>query len=310
MTVGLRTRRLLRGLVKPRFDPARVEGVRRRFDEEQGFRAYADHCRAACSRVSRAATAPIRDRGFEYLEVLSPAGAADLLAGVTATGSPTRVKKDRAGLEGFRIDDPEQVEELLSLALPPAVDEQILAFFESEYLVHWFTLTCTEPAPRQSSVSFRWHCDRGPESHLKLLLYLNPTEDHGGNTALLDRAQTERVARAGYLFGPTRKRTDDLGWLSRRVGGELRERHRPLRAGEGLLFQPARVLHRGVAPDRGARFVLTLCLLPSPVPWREALRRGVRADLARDEKWPPHASEILRALGRAPEGRGAAPDPR
>ena len=68
-------------------------------------------------------------------------------------------------------------------------------------------------------------------------------------------------------------------------------------AGQGVLFQPATVLHRGVSPSRGPRYVLTLCLLPSPVPWQEALRRGAIVDLADDEKWPAHANELLSALG-------------
>ena len=78
---------------------------------------------------------------------------------------------------------------------------------------------------------------------------------------------------------------------------EERGFRRALRAGEGLLIQPASVLHRGISPKRGPRFVLALCLLPSPIHWREALRRGAMPDLARDETWPRHASELLRSMG-------------
>lgn len=286
-----------RRIFKPRFDPARAEQVYREFDEQRGFRAYHERCRAAFGRGAKAPTAPINETGFEYLEVMSQARAEELLRKVSASAPLTDVKKDRKGLQGFGLEEPSLVEEILSAALPEPVDDRAVRFFGSEYLVHWFIVTTTPSTLEQKSVSFRWHCDKGPRSHLKLLVYLNPTDEHGGTTALIDLAETARVARSGYLFGPASKRTDDLGSLSRPAGGELRECRRALRAGEGLLFQPASVLHRGIGPQRGPRIVLTLCLLPSPVHWREAHRRGAMSSLSLDDKWPRHASEILRGLG-------------
>jgi hypothetical protein len=102
------------------------------------------------------------------------------------------------------------------------------------------------------------------------------------------------------------KRTGDLAVLERIAGRPLHPIRRERRAGEAVLFQPSRVLHRGISPTRGARFVLTLCLLPSPVPWQEALRRNAITDLAADEKWHDHAGEILEKLG-VPPGIGGRP---
>jgi hypothetical protein len=286
-----------RRILEPRFDPARAERVYRDFDEERGFRAYHELCRAEFSRDAKTLTTPVNETGFEYLEVMDQVRAADLLKKITATVPLTYVKKDTKNLQGFRPTEPGLVEEILSAALPEPVDDRVIRFFGSEYMVHWFTLTQAPPAPEQKSVSFRWHCDKGPRCHLKLLVYLNPTDEHGGTTALIDLAETTRVARAGYLFGRASKRTKDLAFLSRLAGSDLRECRRALRAGEGLLFQPASVLHRGISPQRGPRFVLALCLLPSPIHWTEALRRGAMYDLARDEKWPRHASELLRRMG-------------
>jgi hypothetical protein len=285
-------------MFRPGLDRGRVERVHREFDDHRGFRRYHERCRAAFARDAKAPSAPINEAGFEYLPVMSQAGAEDLLERATATVPLTYVKKDTRNLEGFRLEDPRLVEELLVRALPDVVDDRVVGFFGSEYLVHWFTLTRTAPAPEQPSVSFRWHCDKGPRAHLKLLVYLNATDEHGGTTSLIDLAETARVARAGYVFGPTRRRTGDLALLSTLAGIELHECRRPLRAGEGLLFQPASVLHRGISPQRGPRVVLTLCLLPSPIHWREALHRGATSDLAQDDKWPRHASELLRDMGR------------
>jgi hypothetical protein len=293
----LRGGRLLRRIFTPGLDRGRAERIHREFDEHRGFRAYHEKCRAAFARDPKAPSTPISEAGFEYLDVMSRARADDLLGRAAATVPLAYVKKDTRNLEGFRLEEPRLVEEILSAALPEVVDDRVVRFFGSEYLVHWFTLTRTAPAPEQRSVSFRWHCDKGPRGHLKLLVYLNATDEHGGTTSLIDLTETARVARAGYLFGPTGRRTRDLASLSRLAGSELHECRRPLRAGEGLLFQPASVLHRGVSPQRGPRAVLTLCLLPSPLPWREAFRRGVMSDLAEDDKWPAHASELLRDMG-------------
>lgn len=278
-------------------DPSRAARVYGEYDEKRGYRAYHELCRRVAPRSVPKRGSEVSSAGAETFSVMEPATAARLLASVADGAEIAALKKDSMHLEGFRIADPARVEEILSAALSPVADRRIAAFFESEYLVHWFTLTRTPAAERQDSVSFRWHCDRGPRSHLKLLVYLNATREHGGNTELLDLEQTARVADRGYLFGPSEKRIEDLERLSRKVGRELRPRLRELEAGEGLLFQPSRVLHRGVSPTRGPRFVLTLCLLPSPVPWQEALRRGTCSDLAADEKWHAHAAELAVRLG-------------
>ena len=67
-------------------------------------------------------------------------------------------------------------------------------------------------------------------------------------------------------------------------------------AGDGVIFQPATVLHRGISPRLGARYVITLCLLPSPVHWETALERGAMSDLATDTKWHRNAAEILNVI--------------
>src|SRR5690606_18506976 len=95
------------------------------------------------------------------------------------------------------------------------VDAAIAGYFGSEYLVHWIAMSLTRAAKEQESVSFRWHCDKGPSAHLKLIVYLNPTIVHGGNTEFMDRDDTLAVARQGYLFGWSKTRTGDVHHLSR-----------------------------------------------------------------------------------------------
>ena len=156
----------------------------------------------------------------------------------------------------------------------------------------WMIVTATGAAAADEIVSFKWHCDRGPSQHLKLIVYLNPSREHGGNTEFVPLPDSRRIGEKGYVFGSTRKRTNSVRRLSRLAGKPVETVMEPIPAGGGVLFQPANVVHRGVAPDRGTRYAVTLCLLPSPVPWREALEKGLLYDLNADEKWPAHASEL------------------
>ncbi len=289
--------RMLQRLWKPKFDPQRPERVYREFDEQRGFAAYNEFCRRQYSGEALPQPGALARAGFEYLDVMSPESAQHMLDSVSKNAPLTQVKKNTYNLEGFRIQDPGEIQCILTDALPAAVTERAEAYFASHFLVYWFTVSRTAPAAQQKSVSFRWHCDKGPRHHLKLLVYLNATAEHGGNTAFLSSEHSALAAALGYLFGPTRRREGDLAELSRRAGRSLKESCREMSAGQGVLFQPATVLHRGVSPGRASRYVLTLCLLPSPVPWQEALRRGTIVDLADEEKWPAHANELLVALG-------------
>jgi hypothetical protein len=194
---------------------------------------------------------------------------------------------------------------LLGDVLQGRVDESVAGFFGSEYLVHWVAFSLTRRAPEQESVSFRWHCDKGPSAHLKLIIYLNSTVEHGGNTEFMELADTMAVAQRGYLFGWSKTRTGDVARLARMAGRGLATQLRDRQAGEAVLFQPGRVLHRGVSPTRGDRLTATLCLLPSPVPWLRAFDCETLADLAVDEKWHDDALEFLALLTQRLQGTEA-----
>ncbi|HEX7036336.1 MAG TPA: hypothetical protein VF210_11205 [Pseudomonadales bacterium] len=289
---------VLEPVYKPRFDPRRPERVYRTFDLRRGFGRYTELCRAAFRRASEAAAdTPLHRDGLVYLEVLSPARAAELLDAIRDGSETALVKGGKRPLEGLRLRDPSLRDLLLDAVLPAAVDRHLTGFFGSEYLVLWMTVTATPPSAEPPSVSFHWHCDKGPRTHLKLIVYLNATAEHGGNTEFLALPDSLAVARAGYPFGRVRERVGDLAELARPAARALDPVRREIEPGGGVIFQPATLLHRGVTPTRGTRYAVTLCLLPSPVPWREALARGAMLDLAAQPKWPGHADELLRALG-------------
>ena len=278
--------------------PKRAAAIYDEYDRRRGYAAYGDLCRAASARKPAAGDQDrLGSKGFAHLKLIGSDAARDLRETIAAQQDLCCVKKDDRNLLGFRITDRERIRRLLRTLITPQADAQFLRYFQSEYLVHTIACTLTPKAEQQDVVSFRWHCDKGPRQHLKMIVYLNATERHGGNTEFIDLADTARVARRGYLFGHSWARTGDLRRLSRIAGQPLRSHSQPMRTGDAVIFQPALVLHRGISPAKGDRLAITLCLLPSPVPWEEALNRGALTDLALSEKWHRHANALLQRLG-------------
>jgi len=134
-------------------------------------------------------------------------------------------------------------------------------------------------------------------------MYLNGTESHGGNTEFLDRSATQEFERLGYVFGPNKRRSDDLAPLARKNGLRYEPRMWPIKAGEALLFEPAGALHRGIMPSRGNRYLLSLMLTPSPMPWRQAFAATARTRFCETNagSWPAHARDLLAAIGFDPD---------
>lgn len=285
-------------------DPGRATATWREYDEGRHYAQYLARCRAVFRRSpAPAADIDLEQCGFSYLRALQPSDAGDCINALENRHVPELLKKDSPHLEGFRVGDRQWLRALLGQVLQGRVDEAIAAFFRSEYLVHWVAFSLTRQAKEQESVSFRWHCDKGPSAHLKLIIYLNPTASHGGNTEFMDLADTMAVAERGYLFGWSKMRTGDVARLSQLAGRPLATQLRERDAGEAVLFQPGRVLHRGVSPTRGSRLTATLCLLPSPVPWLPAFESETLSDLAVDEKWHDDALEFLADFERRlPQG--------
>jgi hypothetical protein len=279
---------------KPELDAGRAQRVYREYDIGRHYGEYHAYCQARFKReLEPAPGTALQQQGFEYFTPLDESDAARWRRDLQKHHSSGLIKKDSKHLEGFHVADMAWVEELLTLVLAGPLDQRIVEYFNSEYLLHWVTFSVTRQAREQESVSFRWHCDKGPSVHLKLIVYLNPTEEHGGNTEFIDLEGSEAVARRGYLFGWSKSRSSDIRHLSRIAGRHLTSHASPLQAGQAVLFQPARVLHRGLSPDRGDRLVMTLCILPSPVHWKIALQSGAICDLAVDEKWHKDAMGIL-----------------
>jgi hypothetical protein len=277
-------------------DPARAVARLSHFDEARGFANYALTCRAAGERAAQCeATAVSHDLaafGVCRIDVM-PAG--DALS-IRERLGPLPVQPPRADDVDFtdRLEMPADFErEVLEGILSPSVAAEVERRFGSPFLVYNMHVTRLRPGT-VSKRSLLWHCDTGPSDHLKLLLYLDDSEETGGNTNFIDRAASDAFLRAGYTFGPLRRRRGDLTALGRRFGIRFQPRHWRLRPGQGLLFEPSRVLHRGVVPTGAARHIVTLLLLPSPTPWHSHSDMPGRR-LGLDFGFPPSAADLLRS---------------
>ena len=281
---------------KSRLDPRWVERVRRRYDIDGGYADYHAFCRSRFTRETLEGPATLLEKGRELLRVLEESTAREIERDIEARFRchPTVAKSQH--LLKFDVDDPQWGRELLQRIITQRVDELATRSFGSEYFVYWYGITRATPVRELGRNSFRWHCDRGPAAHLKLLLYLNDREEHGGGTEFLDVGTTDALRVSGYVYAPVKTRVSDLAPIAERHGVPYAPWSPTLRAGEGILFQPARVLHRGLLPTHGRRHVITVCLLPSPIPWRDAYERVADRDVQGDGKWHENAAELREAL--------------
>ena len=185
-----------------------------------------------------------------------------------------------AGFIEQHSKDPNSVETeefmltLLPRLMTPEIESQLCSYFKSEFTLLWFSYleTATHTDKERRAYSSYWHCDGGPERHLKMLIYLNDYDSHGGNTKFLCKSTTDRLKDAGYIFGDNELRSDDLGPL-------CRDRDVPyepimyddIKAGDALLFNPNQLAHIGKIPDKAHRHVLQLCFIPSPFSWQDTV---------------------------------------
>ena len=281
---------------KSRLDPRGVERMRHRYEIEGGYADYHAFCRSRFTRPTLEGPVPLLEKGRELLRVLDGSAAREVEREVeTRFRRLPTVAKSRH-LERFDVDDEQWSRDLLQRILTQEVDERAAGFLRSEYFVYWYAITRATPVRELGRNSFRWHCDRGPTAHLKLLLYLNDHEEHGGGTEFLDVDTTDRLRVSGYIYAPVKTRVSDLAPIAKRHRVPYAPWSPAMRAGEGILFQPSRVLHRGLLPTHGCRDVITVCLLPSPIPWRETYDRGVHLAMQGDDKWHASAVELREAL--------------
>jgi hypothetical protein len=273
--------------------------VERRYEVDAGYARYHEYCSELNQTKSNCDSSALDSTGYELIQATSERIAGELRQEIVARFDTQSAVAKSKHLSFFGIDDPAFEYEMLEKILTPAVDQKIVQFLGSQYFVYWATVSRSVPVSRAGQNSFLWHCDRGPQSHLKLLYYLNAWQEHGGGTSFLDLETTQKIAISGYVFASVSTRVGDLTEIGKKFGAAVSPWSPKMKAGSAVLFRPSAVLHRGMRSTHGPRDVATLCFLPSPIPWREARVLGVRSRDRIDGKWHEDAAYFRNALGPA-----------
>ncbi|MCW5745891.1 MAG: hypothetical protein KIT36_06800 [Alphaproteobacteria bacterium] len=283
----------------PRLDPERTRATRAAYDDVGRYDAYHAYCRQIAPRgTGSMAAAAVQQRGYDVVKVLEEVHAANLKERLLADGiAGERLKEDVTFADVVGFPDSASLRRTLEELLHSDIAERVAAYFGCEFLVYSAQLMRTYPVKIEER-SLLWHCDRGPREFLKLNLFLDSTAEHGATTEMLSLDDSLPFERAGYTFGPNKRRVADLARIADRIGVAVSTDRPALVAGQAFLFLPARVLHRGIPPSRGVRHMMSLMLMPSPVGWRDAFdrmadERFVESNLG---GWLSDAGDLLRKL--------------
>ena len=245
-------------------DPQFTTGVVKEYDYDRKFNQYLHSCRKEMPNHY-----DFEFRGAQRLKVLDEAVARQIAGEIDG--------KDRLTDKGWRREVVE--------AIIPAIHERMESYFQSRYVPLWMRFYRNMPGQQPDpSYSFYWHCDAGPSRHLKLLLYLNPSEESGSTTLCLDRFTTNEFKDIGYVFCPLEYRLTDLNPIAEAHGLNITPIDFKPESGDGILFEPFNILHKGIWPTKKARYLVQLCFMCSRYPWQQSCDRR---DLPReDNAWP------------------------
>jgi len=134
------------------------------------------------------------------------------------------------------------------------------------YAALWPRMDVLDASASAYYPSTTWHLDGGPKKALKLFVYLNGVEEHGGNTLIIDRERTQRLRTAGALPLALDERTEELTPVLEGLGLDTGTLGFDLKAGDALLFDPFVLAHRCLPPKPGRkRYTVCFTIVPGDV---------------------------------------------
>jgi hypothetical protein len=137
------------------------------------------------------------------------------------------------------------------------------AYFNGSFSVDWSTFTKVGYADEEFNPNTLWHLDGGITSSLKLFVYLNPVSEHKGNTLMMDKDRTDQLLKANHLPVEQDLRLEDISAELLDLGLDPRPIAFDLKAGDGLLFDPAQLAHKCLLPGAGkSRYAICYVINP------------------------------------------------
>jgi hypothetical protein len=165
--------------------------------------------------------------------------------------------------------------EVIESILTEEVDQSIKQYFNSDYAIMFHSSRTIDGGSRESNPSTKWHCDAGPTNFMMVISYLLGEDEHGSSTLFLDKNATDKLKEVGYIYNGVVDRLESIDELIE-IYDIKAESYRPeLKAGETVVFAASQIAHRAEIPIPGSeRITFDLCVIPSPVPWKEAIKSG------------------------------------
>ncbi len=249
------------------------------YDQEMGFGRWHKRCQSVFEQAkglkeepSARSTHDLDVKGYEFVNALTPGQCQETIDACRSVEQERSVVSEAEYQYQFQMED-EQLESNYRLIFASEIARKITAFFKAHFFIWSVGVIKTKPYSGDSiGPSFHWHRDFGPSAHLKLLVYLNGFDEHGGATQLMSIVDTQRVRRCGYSFPVLEGRQTDISYFAQQANIDYPPGIPSLHTGEAVLFRPFDVLHKAVFPNKGPRYMISMIILPSKRPWMEALR--------------------------------------
>jgi len=164
---------------------------------------------------------------------------------------------------------------LMESILTDEVDRELKAYLGSNYAVMSCGFRTLDSTSRDENPSIKWHCDAAPKNSAMVICYLDSDEDHGSSTLFLPYETTEALKEVGYIYSKTTDRHEHIEDMTDYYGLDGTVERHAFKAGETAVFGAAMVAHRAEVPRDGCtRNTIDIAVIPSPIPWKEALNKG------------------------------------
>ncbi|MEY8238710.1 MAG: GSCFA domain-containing protein, partial [Cycloclasticus sp.] len=168
-----------------------------------------------------------------------------------------------------------EVNSIIKGILNPEVDREIKNYFKSHYAIQFIASRTLKPTDSIENVSTKWHCDSGPTNFINIMCYLDDESDHNSSTLFMSEETTDKLKKIGYAYCNLDYRQSDITDLLNEHNIKNEVFSHNFKAGESIVFCPTKLIHKAHPPRPGStRTTVDICLIPSPVPWEEAIARG------------------------------------
>ena len=110
-----------------------------------------------------------------------------------------------------------------------------------------------------------------------VICYLDNDSDHGSSTLFLPTQTTKKLKEVGYIYTNVVDRHENIDELLDYYELDKSVERHDFKAGESVIFSAANIAHRAEVPkEKTKRSTIDIAIIPSPIPWREAFKKGFR----------------------------------